>query len=142
VNIRDRRGYRGDTPADGETLPLKVNVTTEAEVGAYRVAGLRSSEPVEPGEGPIHAPAGPPRAGAVGGALAGDLGWDAPGSQEATVGVVAVAAVGEQAPGPVTGPSWGAAEVRYRVEQGHELDDVGTVSAGQGHGRRGFRAGR
>lgn len=67
------------------------------EIGAYLVAGPQSFELVEPGEGTLDDPAGPARAEAVGGALAGGLRCDAPGLEEAAVLVVVVAAVGKRA---------------------------------------------
>ena len=103
------------------------------EVGSYLVAGPQACELVGPGEGALDDPPGPAQAGPVGGALAGDLRRDATGAEEATVLVVVVAAVGEQTPWSVTGPAYQAADAGYRVQQGHELGDVVTVSAGQRH---------
>lgn len=107
------------------------------EVGAYLVADPRPLELVEPGEGPLDDPAGSARAGAVGGAFTGDLRCDAAGPEEAAVRVVVVTAVGEQPARPVTWPSADPADAGYRVQQGLQLHDVVTVSAGQRDGQGG-----
>ncbi len=106
------------------------------EVGAYLVAGPQAFELVEPGEGALDDPPGLAQAGSVGGALAGDLRRDAASAEESSVLVVVVTAVGEQPPHPVTRPTHQAADAGDRVQQGYELGDVVTVSAGQRYRKR------
>lgn len=107
------------------------------EIGSHLVADPQEFELVEPGEGPLDDPPGPTQAGSVGVALACDLRRDAANAEEPPVFVVVVAAVGEQPPWSVTWPARQATDAGYRVEQGHELGDVVTVSAGHRHRKGG-----
>lgn len=107
------------------------------EVGAYLVADAEPFELMQPGEGALDDPSSLAQPGAVRGATAGDLGCDPASPDEAPVLVEVIAAVGEQPPGPLPGPAAQAANVRYGVQQRHELGDVVTVSAGQSDGEWG-----
>ncbi len=107
------------------------------EVGAYLVADPQSFELVQPGEGPLHHPAGPAQPRAVRDTSAGDLRCDAASPEDAPVLVVVVAAVGEQPPRPVTRPADQAADAGDRIQQRRQPGDVVPVSAGQGDGERG-----
>jgi hypothetical protein len=69
---------------------------SEVEVGPYLVADPEAFELMEPGEGSLDDPSGLAQAGSVGGALAGDLRRDTASSEQASVLVIVVAAVGEQ----------------------------------------------
>lgn len=71
------------------------------------------------------------------GTLAGGLRRDAASAEGPLVLVVVVAVVGEQPPWSVTWPAHQATDAGYRVQQGHRLGDVMTVSAGQRHRKRG-----
>jgi hypothetical protein len=86
------------------------------DVGALLVAGGQPFEGVQPGEAALDHPAAAAEPRAVGDAAAGDARGDAPGAQLAAVGVVVVAAVGEQLPPPTAGAATPAADRRHRVD--------------------------
>ncbi len=69
-------------------------------------------------------------------AAAGDAGRDAAGAQDAPVGVVVVAAVGEQLPRLAAGSAPAAADEWAGVQQRDELGAVVAVPAGEGHRQR------
>ena len=62
--------------------------------------------------------------------------FDAALPDEAAVLVVVVAAVGDDAVGPPSGPADAAAYGRHPVEQRQELGDVVAVAAGERPGQR------
>ena len=101
------------------------------EVGSAFVAGPQALEGVRSGEAAFDDPAGAAQAGAVGHAAAGDAWGDAPGAQLAAVGVVVVAAVGEQLPRSPAGSPAPAPDRRDGIDQRDELGDVVAVAAGQ-----------
>ena len=68
------------------------------DVGAVLVAGAQPFEGVQPGEAALDHPAAAAQPRAVGDAAAGDPRRDAALAELAAVGVVVVAAVGEQLP--------------------------------------------
>jgi len=106
------------------------------DVGAVLVAGAQPFEGVQPGEAALDHPAAAAEPRAVGDAAAGDARGDAPGAQLAAVGVVVVAAVGEQLPWAPAGPAASAPDRRNGVDQRDELGDVVAVAAGEADGER------
>jgi hypothetical protein len=106
------------------------------DVGAVLVAGAQPFEGVQPGEAALDHPAAAAEPRAVGDSAAGDARGDAPGAQLAAVGVVVVAAVGEQLSRPTAGAATPAADRRHRVDQRDQLGDVVAVAAGQADRQR------
>jgi hypothetical protein len=72
----------------------------------------------------------------VGDAAAGDPRGDAAGAELAAVGVVVVAAVGEQLPRSAAGSAASSADRRHGVDQREQLGDVVAVAAGEGDRER------
>ena len=72
----------------------------------------------------------------MGHTAAGDAWGDAPGAELAAVGVVVVAAVGEQLTGLAPRPPAPATDGRHGLDQRDELGDVVAVAAGEGDGQR------
>lgn len=113
----------------------------EAEEGFVDVvasfpSNAETSEAVEPGDRALDNPAMNPEAGAVRYSAAGDDWFDALRPDQAAVLVVVIAAVPKQDVRPSTWPSHEPWDRRDLGEQGHQLGDVVTVSAGQGHRER------
>jgi hypothetical protein len=106
------------------------------DVGATVVAHQQPAELMEPGEAALHDPALGAEAGTVRAAPSADHRRDAAGAQPSAVGVVVVAAVGEQAAGLLERVPHAAAQRRHRVQQREQLGDVVTVAAGQQAGER------
>jgi hypothetical protein len=106
------------------------------DVATPLVAGAQPLEGVQPGEAALDDPAAAAQPRAVGDAAAGDARGDAPGAQLAAVGVVVVAAVGEQLPWAPAGPAASAPDRRNGVDQRDELGDVVAVAAGEADGER------
>ena len=107
------------------------------EVGSDFVADAEALELVEPREHALNYPPCLAESRSVGLAASGDAGCDAALSQQATVLVVVVAAVGEQPLRPAAGAPEPAADARQCVEQGDQLGDVVAVPGGQCNGQRG-----
>ena len=105
------------------------------EVGSDFVADAESFELVEPGEYALNYPSCLAESGSVGVAASGDAGCDAALSQQATVLVVVVAAVGEQSLGSAAWAPAFAPNARQSVEQGDQLGDVVAVAAGERDGQ-------
>ena len=91
---------------------------------------------VEPGEGALDDPALAAEPGAVVGSAARDHGFDPAPPEEATLLVVVVAAVSDQAVGAPPGAADAAAYRRHAVEQVEQLRDLVAVAAGQRPGKR------
>ena len=91
---------------------------------------------VEPGEGAFDDPAITANARAVLSPAARDHGLDAALPDEATVFVVVVAAIGDDAVGTPPGPANTAAYRRHPVEQREQLSAVVAVAAGERPGQR------
>src|SRR5258708_15663673 len=91
---------------------------------------------VEPGEGALDDPALASEPGAVFGLASCDHGFDASLPDEATVLVVVVAAVGDDAVRSPPGPTDTAAYGRHPIEQRQQLGDVVAVAARQRPGQR------
>jgi hypothetical protein len=104
------------------------------EIGSYLVADPEAFELVEPGEGPLHNPAGLAQAGAMRDTSTGDLRGDAAGPEDAAVLVEVVAAVGEQPVRSMPRPPAESTDAGDRVQQRCQLGDVVAVSAGQRDG--------
>lgn len=107
------------------------------EIGASLVAGADPFELVQPGEGPLDHPAHLAQPGTVGGAAAGNHGFDAALPQQAAVLVEVVAPVGVQTPGFAAETAPQSPKRRDRVEQGQERGDVVPVTTGECDGERG-----
>ena len=95
-----------------------------------------SAAVVQPGEGPFDDPALTSEAGAVFGLASRDHRFDAALPDEATVLVVVVAAVGDEAVGSSPRPTDAAAHRRHPVEQREQLGDVVAVAARKRPGQR------
>src|SRR5512143_4304125 len=108
----------------------------EVAVGAVCVAGAEPLESVQPGEATLDHPALAAQPGAVGSPAAGDPRRDATAAELAAVGVVVVAAVGEQLPRAAAGSAPPSADRRHGVEQRDQLGDVVAVAAGEGDRQR------
>ena len=103
-----------------------------AAVGAKE----ESAAVVQPGEGPFDDPALTSEAGAVFGLASRDHRLDSALPDEATVLVVVVAAVGDEAVGSSPRPTDTAAHRRHPVEQREQLGDVVAVAARKRPGQR------
>ena len=99
-------------------------------VSAAFVAGPEPLEGVQPGEAALDHPPLAAQPGAVGDAAAGDPRRDATGAEPAAVGVVVVAAVGEQLPWAAARPAASTADRRHGIDQRNQLRDVVAVAAG------------
>src|ERR671938_424838 len=99
-------------------------------VGPALIADAQPLERVQPGEAALDHPALLAQPGAVGDAAAGDPRGDAALAELAAVGVVVVAAVGEQLARSAAGPAASPADRRDSVDQRDELGDVFAVAAG------------
>lgn len=97
------------------------------KVGVALPTDAEPSELVKPGEAALHDPALATKPRAVPLAALGDQGLDAPSPKLAAVLVVVIAPIGEQPVG--AGPF---SERREAIDQGQELGDVVSMSAGQG----------
>ncbi|GAA2579963.1 hypothetical protein GCM10010399_07170 [Dactylosporangium fulvum] len=86
-------------------------------VGAAFGAQAELLERVQPGDRAFDVPAVLAQTGTVPGAATGDVRGNAAGSDQATVLVVVVAAVGVDAARALSGPSSHAADLRDRVKQ-------------------------
>jgi len=106
------------------------------DLGAAVVAHEQALEVVQPGEGALDDPAGATEPGAVLGLAAGDLGGDPELTQQTSVLVVVVAAVGGDPLRATTRPADQAAYGRYALEEREQLGDVVAVAAGQRPGER------
>jgi hypothetical protein len=91
---------------------------------------------VEPSEGALDDPALPAKPGAVLAPAAGDHRLDPPASQEPSVLVVVVTAIGDDPLRTSSRPADPASDGRDEVEQRQQLGDVVAVAAGQRPGER------
>jgi len=94
-------------------------------------ANEESASVVEPGEAALDDPAVCAEAGSVFGLASGDHRLDAAPPDEATVLVVVVAAVGDDAIGLAPRPPNSASDRGHPLEQRDQLRDVVAVAAGQ-----------
>lgn len=101
------------------------------QLGATLVAGAQAAEVVKPGEAALDHPSFLAEARTVLGAATGDDRLHTSLSQLATVLVVVIAAVGEQAIGSLAGPTDLAGHRADSIHQGQQLGDVVAVAAGQ-----------
>jgi hypothetical protein len=100
------------------------------------VADEQSLEVVQPGEGALDDPADATESRPVLGLAAGDDRSDTPLTDEATVGVVVVAAIGDDGLGATAGPADATAYRRHLVQQRDQLGDVVAVAARDSPGQR------
>jgi hypothetical protein len=107
------------------------------DVGAAFGADAEASVLVKPGDGALDDPAFFAESGAVLGALSGDRGADAAGSELAAVAARLVGAVAKQPFGATTRPASFAAHWRDSVDQRQQLEDVVPVPAVEGERERG-----
>jgi hypothetical protein len=91
---------------------------------------------VQPGEGSFDDPTVASEAGAVCGLASRDHRLDSSLPDEATVFVVVVAAVGDEAVGSSSRPADPPAHVRHPIEQREQLGDVVAVAARERPGQR------
>ena len=108
------------------------------DLGAALVADAQAAEVVQVGEAALDDPPLATKTGAVHDAAASDHWLDAAPAQQATVPVVVVSAVGQQAIGLAAGSTALAPDgpSAKRVQQRYELGDVVAVAAGQGDRQR------
>jgi len=107
-------------------------------LGEALVAGSQAAKVVQVGQAALDHPALAPETRAVAGAPTGDHRRDAASSEQATVLVVVIAAIGHDPVGLLPGPA-GLAGHRPAVQalqQRDELGDVVAVAAGQRDGQR------
>ena len=91
---------------------------------------------MQPSEGALDDPADASEAGAVLGPAAGNDRFDASRADEAPVGVVVVATVGDDCIGAKARPADYAAHARHLVEQRDQLGHVVAVAARERPGQR------
>ena len=106
------------------------------DLGATVVADEQPLEVVQPSEGALDHPAGTAEPRAVLGLAASDDGLHAPCADEAAVGVVVVAAIGDDRIRATTRPADDAAHGRHPLEQRDQLGDVVAIAAGERPGER------
>jgi hypothetical protein len=106
------------------------------QLGAALVAGAEAAEVVKPGEAALDHPAFLAEARIVIGLAACDDRLHPSLSQLATVPVVVIAAIGEQAIRSPAGPTDLAGHRSHRIHQGQQLGDVVAVATGQGDRQR------
>jgi hypothetical protein len=127
------------------TKPLDVSVGDQAygeaeeclvDVVASFPPHAKAAEAVQPGDRPLDDPTECAQTGAVRLASFGDHRPDPALSQESTVLVVVVAAVGEEHVGPPARPADLPRDRWDLVQQGQQLRDVVAIAAGQRHRER------
>ena len=106
------------------------------DLGPAVVADEQALEVVEVGEGAFDHPAHAAETGTMLGLTAGDQRLDAAGSDEAAVGVVVVAAIGDERIRATARPADKAPHGGHLVKQRDQLGDVIAVAARERPGER------
>ena len=106
------------------------------DLGPAVVADKQALEVVKPGEGALDDPAHAAEPGAVLGLATSDHRRDPARANEATVGVMVVAAISDERRGATTRPADDTAHGRHALEQWDQLGDVIAVAARERPGER------
>ena len=109
------------------------------DLGPALEAHQQTSELMQPGDGALDGPADLPEARSVGRSAASDHGADTASTQLGAVGVVVIAAVGNEHPRAPARAAGAPRDRRHGVDQRDQLSDVVAVAAAQADRERDAR---